>query len=428
MTDTPPWGGQDEPTLARPEFGRPPDQPGFAQPGFVPPGQAGQPNYAQDAQPGQPGYGQYAQPGQPGYGQYGQPGQPGYGQLPGYPQPGYGQAGYGQYGQPGWAPPGAPAPGRVPLRPLGVGDILSGGFNLIRQNPATTLGLTAIVLTINVILWVIIAVIAARTHHSGLFFVALIPTLPLLGVLVGGLTAAMGRGVLGVKISIADAVRISRPLWVLLAVVLLWLILLVITVPLFLVLHGWGTLIALPLWAWLGIMLLLTIPVVVLERRGPIAAMSRSWRLVQGSYWRVLGIFLLTYLVLAMLGLVVTIPLEILGGVAGFGIGSTAGLSVALIVVSVGEIALYTVTTTIFTGIIVLIYADMRMRKEGMDLVLQQAAQSQQLTGDEFASRTAAARPAPFDGYPGSGPGGYPGPAPGGYPPGTSPGGYPGGG
>ena len=36
-------------------------------------------------------------------------------------------------------------PGGVPLRPLTVGDILSGAFTLIRRNPVATLGLAAIV-------------------------------------------------------------------------------------------------------------------------------------------------------------------------------------------------------------------------------------------------------------------------------------------
>ena len=79
------------------------------------------------------------------------------------------------------------------------------------------------------------------------------------------------------------------------------------------------------------------------------------------------------------------------------------------------------------------------MRKEGMDLVLQQAAQNQQLTGEEFATtgsgsaytRCAPSRQLPSGGYQGSG---YPGSAypgrtrwcyPGGYP--HAPGWHPGG-
>src|SRR4030081_1990144 len=127
-----------------------PGSPDDGQPGHPGPGQPG-PGRQDDGQPGpgpgQPGYGQqtpgYGQ--QPGYGQY-----PPYGQYaqPGYAQPGYGQPGYGQpgYGQPGYGRSG-PQPGGIPLRPLGVGEILSGAFTQIRQNPAATLGLSAILLT-----------------------------------------------------------------------------------------------------------------------------------------------------------------------------------------------------------------------------------------------------------------------------------------
>ena len=362
MTDTPPSGSQDQPIADQPGYG----QPGYAQPGY------GQPGYAQ------PGYGQ-----------------------PGYAQPGYAQPGYGHYGQPGgWSPAGAASPGGIPLRPLGLGDILSGAFNLIRQNPGTTLGLTAIVLTANVVMWVVVGFVSAAIKNSWLFYLALIPTVALLAVLAGGVTAAMGRAVLGRKMSVAEAARNSRPIWVVLAILGVWLILLAIAVPTLLVLHGWGIIPVLLLWAWLGIMLILTIPVVVLERRGPLSSIARSWRLVAGSYWRVLGIFLLTYLILGTFSLVITIPVELVAGVAGFSVGSsTAGISIALIVLFVGEIVVSTLTTTIFTGVIVLIYADMRMRKEGMDLVLQQAAQSQQLTGDEFATAQGGV----------DGSGGYPG-------------------
>jgi hypothetical protein len=355
LTDTPQWGSQDQPAAGQPPvYG----QPGYGQPGGTP------------AQPGYP---------QPGYGQLG------YG-LPGYAQ--YAQPGYGQYGQPGgWGPAGAPAPGGVPLRPLGLGDILSGAFNLIRQNPGTTLGLTAIVLTANVVMWVVVGFISAAIKNSLPLFLTLIPTAALLAVLTGGLTATMGRAVLGRKIGIAEAARNSRPIWVVLAIGEVWVILFFITAPPLLVLHGWGVIPVLLLWAWLGIMLILTIPVVVLERRGPFSSVARSWQLVAGSYWRVLGIFLLTYLMLGIFSLVITIPVELVAGVAGLSVGSsTAGVSIAVIAGFVGEIVVWTLTTTIFTGVIVLLYVDMRMRKEGMDLVLQQAAQSQQLTGDEFAT------------------------------------------
>src|SRR5690349_21204805 len=131
--------------------------PGLPQPWFPPsagPGGPGQP--APPAGPGQ----DIAPPGQPGYGSpgHGQPGygQPGYGHGPG--QPGYGQAGQAGYGPPAGQPgPGprygasAPKPGVIPLRPLGVGEILDGAFASIRRNPRTILGISAVIITISAI-------------------------------------------------------------------------------------------------------------------------------------------------------------------------------------------------------------------------------------------------------------------------------------
>jgi hypothetical protein len=197
----------------------------------------------------------------------------------------------------------------------------------------------------------------------------------------------MGRSLLGRKLTIAETVRQSRTGWVFLATLMLAVLLLAFWVPLVIAAKGWGLLLTLPLTAWLGVMGSLTIPVVVLEQRGPIAALGRSWRLVLGSYWRVLGIYLLTYLITSALSLVVSFPFGFVGGLAnalGPAGGGTAPATVGILVIS--EIAIVSLTATIASGVLVLVYADMRMRKEGMDLVLRQAAADRQLTGEEFAS------------------------------------------
>ena len=59
-------------------------------------------------------------------------------------------------------------------------------------------------------------------------------------------------------------------------------------------------------------------------------------------------------------------------------------MTVAILVII--DIAIASLIATIESGVLVLVYADMRMRKEGMDLVLLQAAADRRLTGDEFAS------------------------------------------
>ena len=411
-----------------------PGQPGPHPSYRSPPGQAGQPG-----QPpfGQQGYGQ-PPPGQPPPG-YGQP-PPGYGQQgyyqPGYGQQGYAQAGYGQqgYGQPGYGYPGygrsGPEPGGIPLRPLAVGEILSGAFTSIRQNPAATLGLSAILLTCYGIASAAVSLalrgVLNNLHLSsgqtltqtqarhvlfevfaivlpsflGLFVVAFLVEL----ILTGLLTVVIGRGVLGSKVSMGEAWRIALPrLPAILGAVVLtalciigpWAVVAVLAIILALahlapaaiavgVIGGIAS-ICLTIWFW--VMLRLATPAVVLERQGPARALARSWRLVRRSFWRNFGILLLAAIVVAFAGFVLQLPFTIVealaGGSAVFGLPATQTLA-AVIISAVGSIVAGAVTRPISAGVTVLLYLDMRMRKEGLDLALQGAANGQPLTGDEF--------------------------------------------
>src|SRR5262249_19853328 len=133
------------------------------------------------------------------------PGQPPAGppgaEVPRWQQPAGAPPGYWQgYGQ----PPAALAPRAGPLRPLGGGDILSGSFTLIRQNPAATLGLTAATVTALAISLVFVFFIASQTA-AGVALLGVPLVLLFFGVQLGGLVAAMGRILLGHKVTIRDA-------------------------------------------------------------------------------------------------------------------------------------------------------------------------------------------------------------------------------
>ncbi|MHB1876534.1 MAG: glycerophosphoryl diester phosphodiesterase membrane domain-containing protein, partial [Streptosporangiaceae bacterium] len=388
---------------------------------------------------GQPGYGQ------PGYGQPGY-GQPGYGQ-PGYGQPGYGQPGYGQPGY-GWARQ-ALAPGGVPLRPLGLGDILGGPFALVRRNLAATLGAIALGNVAGAIIVGVIALLNVNSAQTGGFsgptgsgaWSIVADILASVAELAGmaAALAAFGRMMLGRKISLTDALRRSRIGWVLLTVLLFYVMIFVVLFVPILALHGpgliLGILLLLAFYLVIGVLLSLTLPVVVLEGRNPFRAFERSWQLVKGSYWRFLGIFALIVVMLMVLSMILFFILGI--GLAIIGVSGTIGpansatvSTPAIAGVIIGTVALYAVVgaaaETYFSGVLVLLYADTRMRREGMDIVLDQAARAQSLTGEEFAATAPAASQAGAPGHRGSGtPGwGYPGS---GYPGSTAPGwGYPG--
>jgi Membrane domain of glycerophosphoryl diester phosphodiesterase len=405
----------------------PPDP--YGQPGYPPFGQpppAGPP-YGQPPPPG--GYPPYGQPPPPGgYPPFGQPGQPG---LPPYPQAGYGQ-GYGQPGPGGWN--AAPAPGGVPLRPLALGDILNGAVTIARRNPAATFGLAAIVATISGVVTTIVQGFYQRRlgsdettlksaqsltsqqvdHLVASIFGALIPillvtvllTLVLNAALTGMLSAVIGRGVLGRTTGLGDAWRAGRIGTVLGATLLLLglgigvLVPLVVVVIVLLLLHLTPVAILLGVLGWIGavifelllwVRLSLTLPAVVLERISPVDAIKRSWQLTHGSFWRLFGILALTGIIVAVATYVLTIPFSILGAVAGggslgmFGTAATTSAT-ALIIGAIGAILAATVTRPLSAGVNVLLYVDLRMRREGLDLTLRNAAENQTLTGDEFAS------------------------------------------
>ncbi len=112
---------------------------------------------------------------------------------------------------------------------------------------------------------------------------------------------------------------------------------------------------------------LLTAPVIGAEGLGPIAAMRRSARLVRRRFWPVMGLTILSSIVAMLfgyaLGLVPT-TLSLVIGTAGYGwlLTAASGILTSLI------------TMPIVAGITVLIYLDLRVRTEGLDLELDALA------------------------------------------------------
>lgn len=100
----------------------------------------------------------------------------------------------------------------------------------------------------------------------------------------------------------------------------------------------------------------------------PIRAMGRSWRLTAGHRLKI------TLLVLAFV-LLLMIPVVALGVLAGIltGDAGEAGATVGVVITAIGLIGTFVATPAIYC-LFVLLYYDLRVRKEGFDLELLAAA------------------------------------------------------
>jgi hypothetical protein len=296
-----------------------------------------------------------------------------------------------------------PTVGGIPLRPLGVGDLLDGTFTTIRRNPRATVGLAALLITVQHSLMV-----------GALLLTGDIPTLSgfaddtvsldLLGgfggligillsavvgaVLTGMLVVVVSEDVLGRRVSAGQVWARVRPrMWALLVAATIAGLLPYVGLV-FLLIPGvilWGA------WA-------LTTPALVLEGLGPIQALRRSWRLAWPAFARVWSIRTLSELLALLMQYLVAVPFalaaRLLASMLGAGEGDRLPV-VALVLVVLGAIAAGTLTAPFLAGVLALLYVDRRMRAEGLDLVLQRQAR---VSGTARPPAVATPVPAPGGG------------------------------
>jgi Membrane domain of glycerophosphoryl diester phosphodiesterase len=357
--------------------------------------------------------GQYDQPGEyPQPGQYGPPGQwgqvapPGWGAPPSGP-PGWGSAGYAK-----------PPAGIVPLRPLSVGEILDGSFQAVRSNARTMIGTAAAVVAGVTVLSLVpdalllhglrdnpaltsgssasledqLDLVAGLGESRGVSLVLTFVAVTMLNALLivpvseavlgrridagamwrrarGRLLAALGLSlVTGLLTAVAAVLPIVPGLVALAAgateagVILLIAGVLGAIVVLFLLYTRWA----------------LAAPALVLEGAGVTTAMRRSWRIVRGSTWRVFGILLLAGIIVSIGQAIITVPVGLLAGLPVAGqaspYDSLPATFAQLLISGVGAIVAGAIFYPFSAAVSALLYIDLRMRREGLDVRLAQAA------------------------------------------------------
>lgn len=387
------------------------DTPGWASPGSAPSeGQkAGVPNPAPPADGNGPAPKWSKE--QPPPGQWSPPTGPG--RAPGPPQPGWDG---GRHHNGGWGrPPAAAKPGVIPLRPLGIGEILDGAVSTLRAHWRTVLGVTITVSVVSQVCSILVeryllpeppSVDPDATPEEALeqsidslqaSLLAMGPALliMLIGTLLTTalLTVVISRSILGRPVTLAEAWREARPrLPHLLGLTLLLPLgsAAIMTVG---ILPGWliggagvllsvlGGLAAVTVIIWLVIRFSLASPALVLERQGVITSLRRSAKLVQGAWWRIFGITLLTLLLAFLVNMVIAIPFTIIAfavdgvGVSDLFTGGSPDFGWAfLIITGIGSVIASSITYPISAGVTVLLYVDQRIRREALDLELARAA------------------------------------------------------
>jgi hypothetical protein len=311
-------------------------------------------------------------------------------------------------------------PGIVPLRPLGLGDVMGGVIRAIRGNVGSTMGLAAIT---NVVFLVPMTAVAAwtgslsTTVDSGPQLQLMAQYLPMVGtwlssiLLTGFMAYVIGQGVRGRRVTPYETFtqtmrRVGALLLATLLVVGTSLVLVAgAGFAVFLMISGGndsstygmvvGLLVGFVVIAAVMVLALalqtlfaFTTPVVVLERVSAVKAIARSWHLVgsptRGGFWRILGIRLLTSIVTSVVGQVIAWPITIivialLGTLVG---DQFDNYYVAALAVLQGMVAILTgvLTTPFIAGVDALLYVDARMRKEALDVDLMRAGHTDEQT------------------------------------------------
>ena len=351
----------------------------------------------------------------------------------GSPPPGRGDAGYPvppAFNDAGWgAAPGgfflAPKPGIIPLRPLSIGEIISGAFESLRANPRAMFLPSLIVLTATGALSAVLNYLGASfllsrvddlLNSSDVRISGILPVFmgsfasQMVGALLTALATTILTGLLIVAVSRSVLGRIATPgevwertrgrilpligqtLLITLITVIADAIIVVIGVVLIVIIAasvtgpdpGAGAIVitllaALALIvivfiaaAFLVVRLSLAPAALMLENTGVVEGIGRSWALTRGSFWRVLGILVLAGLITGLVTGTLSFGLGMVFGVVPVGLPAAQPLVSAVTVLLTSVLSALVLPFT--AAVTALTYIDLRMRTEGLDVELRQAA------------------------------------------------------
>jgi len=327
--------------------------------------------------------------------------------------------------QPVWAPP--PKPGLIPLRPLTLGTMLGASFQVMRRNPRPTFGLSLLFSSaVSVVTLVVIggfaffafgrvqaasdsdegSIIAGSILGGGLtLLIPIAGGIVLTALLQGLISLEVARATLGEKLNTPGLLRMARgrigalvgwsfaiigSVAVLFAVATLAVTLLIafgdtVGAVIGVLLAIGFVLIFTVVSVWIGTKVSLVPSVLLLERATLRGAIVRSWTLTNRSFWKTLGIQMLVSVIISAASQVITFPISLVSSLITGIVAPTAdptatfvGIGITYLVLIFVSLVIGAVGTVMQSATATLIYLDLRMRREGLDLELMRFVEARQ--------------------------------------------------
>lgn len=259
----------------------------------------------------------------------------------------------------------------LPTRPMPLGDVLDGAFRLFRADPRTVLVVTAaIVVPVHALVGLatsgafvsqtvstmgdptVSAAGAETAAEVTAAFLSITASLIVTPLVAAALAPVVNGAYRRVSVSPGAALRSLVPRLPALGAAFVVIHLAELVAGVFCFVPALGVMAA----------FVLTAPVIAVERVGPIAAMRRSWALVQPRFWAVLGASVLAgfvaWLIEQSFTAVPALLIVFLADDSGWIIAAALTIAVNLL------------TEPLVALVAVLLHIDARMRREGLDIHL----------------------------------------------------------
>jgi hypothetical protein len=246
------------------------------------------------------------------------------------------------------------------LRPMEFGDILDGAFKLYRAE-FVRLFSTALLINIpNLLFEFWVGAEAGSTDPTAALGV-LVLRMPLsmltLALLYAALFYQADRALHGTPVGAGESLRAGIGRFLPLLATYLIMSGAIIVGTLFLVVPG----------VIVALMFFAASPVVVLEGRGPVDALTRSRDLSRGALGHIAGVLIVSTIITILPGIALGMVGVVVGGMQAAS-GGDPGM--ALLVLRAAQVLASALITPFYVGVLLLLYYDRRIRSEAFDVQL----------------------------------------------------------